>query len=102
MTRWTETSALEAEVQEPLFPTIRTPDAGKSAHRLTAVQMLFYHLLDHRTEIAVLLLKPALILPEKSLKIVEEYTIEDSALWVTLAIDPCHGGQKDSECVPGC
>jgi hypothetical protein len=61
MTRWTESASLTGKHQKPLFPTVRTPDTGKAAHRIAAVQVLLYHLLDNRAEVPVLLLEAILI-----------------------------------------
>jgi hypothetical protein len=40
MAGWTESACLAGKHQEPLFPTVGTPDAGKAAHRITAVKIL--------------------------------------------------------------
>jgi hypothetical protein len=62
MTRWTEPASLAGKHKRPLFPTVGTPDAGKAAHGIAAVQVTLHYLMDNRTEEAILLLKPALIL----------------------------------------
>jgi hypothetical protein len=48
MTRRTEPACLAGKHQEPLFPTVGTPDAGKSAHRIAAVEILLNNILDEK------------------------------------------------------
>lgn len=100
MTRWKDTSGLAAEAQEPLFPTVRTPDASKTTHRVAAVQVLVHNFLDNRTKIAILLLKAALILQEVLLKIMENDSVENSPLRMRLTVNPCHGRDEDSKSGP--
>jgi len=100
MTRWTETSGLAAEAQEPLFPTVRTPDASETTHRVAAVQIPLHHLLHNRAKIAVLALKAGLILQEELLKIMEKDSVENSPLRMTLTVNPCHGRDEDSKSGP--
>jgi hypothetical protein len=57
MTRWTKPAGLAGKHKQPLFPTVGTPDAGKSAHRIAAVQIFSDNILDYRPEIPVLLRK---------------------------------------------
>jgi hypothetical protein len=45
------------------------PHAGKSAHRIAAVEITLNHLQDYRTEIPVLFLEPILIFSKESLEI---------------------------------
>jgi len=101
MTRWTETSGLAAEAQELLFPTVRTPDASETTHRVAAVQIPLHHLLDNRTKIAILSLKTVLILQEKSIKVMKKHSIENTTFRMTLVINPCHGSRDDSRNGPG-
>jgi hypothetical protein len=61
MTGGTESACLAGKHQEPLFPTVRAPNAGKAAHRIAAVEILLNDILDYRTEIPELLLEPILI-----------------------------------------
>jgi hypothetical protein len=101
VTRRTESACLAGKHQEPLFPTVRAPDSGKATHRIAAVEITLDHLLDYRTEIAVLLLEPILIFSKEPLKIIKEHPIEYSMFRMTLAIDPCHGREDDSRNGPG-
>ena len=39
----------------------------------------------------MLTLEAVLIFGEEFLKVMEEHPVEDSAFWMTLTIDPCHG-----------
>jgi len=94
--RGAETSGFTTEGQEAFLPTVRTPNPGKPAHRVAAVQILLYHFLNHRTKIAILSLKPGFILKEELPKIMKKYLVEDSEFRMTLTIDPCHGTVSDS------
>jgi len=49
---------------------------GKAAYQIAAVQVLLYHLLDHRSEIPVLLLETILIYPEEPLEIVIKHPVK--------------------------
>jgi hypothetical protein len=62
MTGGTESACLAGEHQQPLLPTVRTPDEGKAAHGIAAIQVLLDDILDYRTEIPILFLEPVLIL----------------------------------------
>jgi hypothetical protein len=68
---------------------------------ITAVEILLDNTLDHRTEITILLLEPMLIFSEEPLKIVKEYPVKHRVFRMTLAIDPCHGREDDSQNGPG-
>ena len=68
-TRRTESPCLAGEHQQPLFPAVGTPDAGKPAHRIAAVEVLLDNILDDRPEIPVLLLKTILIFSKEPHKI---------------------------------
>jgi hypothetical protein len=72
----TESACLAGKHQEPLFPTVRAPHAGKPAHRIAAVGILLDHILNHRTEIPVLLLETILTFSKELLKIIKEHTIK--------------------------
>jgi hypothetical protein len=60
MTRRTEPARLAGKHQQALFPTVGTPNASKSAHRIAAVEIALNNIFDDRTEIPVLLLEPIL------------------------------------------
>jgi len=62
----------------------------------TTVQILIHNLLDNRTKIAILPLKPILILQEKSIEVMKKHSIENSAFRMMLTIDLCHSRDKDS------
>jgi hypothetical protein len=51
MTRWTKPAGLAGKHKQPFFSTAGTPDTGKSAHGIAAVQVLLDHFLDYRPEI---------------------------------------------------
>jgi hypothetical protein len=101
MTRWTESACLAGKHKQPLFSTVGTPDAGKSAHRIAAVKILLNHILDHRTEETILSLKPALVFSEKLRKVTKKHKIKNRVFWMTLTVNPCHGSRDDSKIVPG-
>jgi len=101
MTGGTESACLAGKHQQPLFPTVRTPDAGKAAHGIAAVQILLDDILDYRTEIAMLLLETILIFSKEPLKIIKKYSIEYCVFRMTLAVDPWHNREDDSQNGPG-
>ncbi len=96
MTGGTESACLAGKHQEPLFPTVRTSDAGKPAHRSAAAEIALDHILDHRTEEAIILLETLFIFPKKILEIIKEHLVKHCVFWTTLAVDPCHGREDDS------
>jgi len=79
-----------------LRTAVRTADAGKSAARVAAIQVLLHDLFDDRPEIAVLPLEPSLILRQKSLEMVEQHTVEDGPLRMPGTIDSRHGERRAS------
>jgi hypothetical protein len=95
MTRWTKSACLAGKKKKTLFPTIRTPDAGKPAHRVAAVKILLHHILNHRTEETILSLKPALVFSEKLRKVMKKHPVKYRVLRMTLAVNPCHGSRND-------
>jgi hypothetical protein len=96
MTRRKEPACLARKHQQPLFPTVRTPDAGKAAHRIAAFEVLLNDILDHRPEEAIVLLEPILIFSEVPLKIIKEHPIKYCVFRMTLAVDPCRGREDNS------
>ena len=54
------------------------------------------HILDDRTEEAVLLLKAALVFGQELIEVVEQHPIKDSPLRMSRTIDSCHGGRMAS------
>ncbi len=101
MTRWTKSACFAGEHQQPLFPAVRTPDAGKSAHRIAAVEVFLNDILNDGTEITILLLEPILIFLKEPLEIIKEHPVKNRVFRMTLAIDPCHGKDRDSRKGPG-
>jgi hypothetical protein len=75
MTRWTESAGLAGKHKQALFPTVRTSDAGKAAHRIAAVKLLLDNLLDDWPKEAILPLETILIFPKEPPKIIEEHPI---------------------------
>jgi hypothetical protein len=91
-----ESACLAGKHQESLFPTVRAPHACKSAHRITAVEILLDHILNHRTEISVLLLETILIFSKELLNIIIENRIKNGIFRMTLTVDPGHSREDDS------
>ena len=96
MTRWTEPAGLAGKHQQALFPAAGTPDADKAAHRVAAVQILLDHILDHRAEVSVLLLKTGLVFSKEQLEIVKKHPVKHRVFRMTLAVYPCHSREDDS------
>ena len=86
----TESAAATGEVKEPLLTTVRTPDAGKPAAGVAAVEVLLYNILDDWPKEAVLPLETILIFPEESLEIVKKHSVKHRVFRMTPAVDPCH------------
>jgi hypothetical protein len=101
MTGGTKTACLAGKHQQPLFPTVWVPDAGKSAHRIAAVKITLNHLLDYRTEIPVLFLEPILIFSKESLEIIKKHPVKHRVFRMSLSVNPCHGREDDSRNGPG-
>jgi hypothetical protein len=101
MTRWTKPACLAGKHQQPLFSAVRTPDAGKPAHRIAAVEVFLNDILDDGTDIPVLLLEAILILSQKRLEIMKKHPVKHCEFRMTLSADPCHGRKDDSQNGPG-
>jgi len=101
MTGGTESARLAGKHQEPLFPTVRAPDAGKPAHRIAAVEILLNNILDDGPEISVISHKPALVFSEKLLEVMKKHPIKNSEFRMTLTVNPCHDNRDDSKNGPG-
>ena len=86
-----ESARLAGKHRQALFPTVGAADAGKPAHRIAAVGIALDNILDHRTEIPVLLLETRLIFPKEPLEIIKEHPVKHRVFRMTLAVDPCHG-----------
>ena len=96
MTRRAESPGAAGEHQKPIFPTVRTADAGESATGVPAVQIALHDFLDDRPEEVVLLLEPALILHQKPVEIVKKHPGENRAFWMTRTIDSGHSRSHES------
>jgi len=82
------------------LPTVRAADAGKAAARVAAIQVAFHHILDDRSEEAVLLLEAVFILRKEPVKIMEEHAVEDGALRMPRPVDSCHTKDRNSRNEP--
>jgi hypothetical protein len=91
MTRRTEPACLAGKHQEPLFPTVWTPDTGKPAHGIAAVQVLLDNILDDWPKEAVLPLETILVFTKEPIKIKKEHPVKHRVFRMTLTVDPCHG-----------
>jgi hypothetical protein len=58
--------------QKPFLATDRTPDAGKHAARVAAVEVALNHILDDRPKEAVLLLETSIILGQEPVEMMEQ------------------------------
>jgi hypothetical protein len=54
MARWAKSASATGKVKEALISTVRTPDVGKPAERVAAVEVALDHILDDGSEEAVL------------------------------------------------
>jgi len=90
MTRGTKAAGAVRKHKQAFFTAVRTPDAGKPAAGVAAVQIALNDLFDDGTEEAVLLLEAALLLREKAVEIVEKHSIEDRPLGMSVTIDSGH------------
>jgi len=71
MARGTETAGAAGKHQESLLLAIGTPDAGKPAARVAAIEVALNHLLDDWPKEAVLLLEPALVFRQEPVEVME-------------------------------
>jgi len=97
----TEPACLAGKHQQPLFPTVGTPDACKPAHRIAIIETLLNHILDHGTEETMLSLKAVLVFSEKLLEVMKDHLIKNRKFQMTLTVNPCHGNRDDSKNGPG-
>jgi len=100
MTRGTEAAGATRKHKQAFFTAVRTPDAGKPATGITAVEIALHDFFNDRPEETVLLLEAALVLREEAVEIVEEHPIEDRPLGMARAIDSSHEGRMASRNVP--
>ena len=96
MTGWAESPGAAGKHQEPLLGAGRTPDPGKPAFRIAAVEITLDHLLDDRPEKTVLPLETGLILSQEPVEMMEEYSVEDGPLRMSGTVDSRHGGRMTS------
>jgi hypothetical protein len=90
MTRRAESLGATREHNEPLLPTVGTPDAGKPAARIAAVEIALDHLLDDRPEKTVLPLETTLIFSQEPVEMMEKHPVEDGPLRMSGTIDSRH------------
>jgi hypothetical protein len=82
--------------QKPFLTTVRTPDAGKHAARVAAVEVALNHILDDRPKEAVLLLETSIILGQEPVEMMEEYPVKDRPLRMSRTIDSRHSRREAS------
>jgi len=91
-----ESASLAGKHEEALLPTVHTPDASKSTHRIAAIKILLNNILNDGTEIAVLSLKPVFVFSEKLLEVMKDHLIKNSMFRMPLTIDSCHSREENS------
>ncbi len=89
-------SRRRGEEQSDVAISCPSRDSLGSPRSLRSLVMTCGHLLDNRTKIAILSLKPVLILQEKSIEVMKKHSIENTTFRMTLVINPCHGSRDDS------
>ena len=77
MAGWAEAPYFAGERQIMFRMAVRAADPGKARARVPAVEIALDDFPDDRPEIPILLLEPALVLPQEPLKIMEKHPIED-------------------------
>jgi len=96
MTRGAEFSGAAGKHKKPLLLTVGTPDPGKAAAGIAAVEIALHDLLNDRAEVAVLLLETALILRYEPLEMMEQYPAKDRPLRMSRTIDSRYSGRMAS------
>jgi hypothetical protein len=96
MTRRAESPGAAGEHNEPLLPTVGTPDSGEPAAGIAAVKILLDHILDDRPEKTVLPLETTLILNQEPVEMMEKHPVEDGPLRMSRTIDSRHSGRMAS------
>jgi hypothetical protein len=79
---------------------VRAADPGETGARIAAVDVALDDLPDHRPEMAVLLLKAALVDRQEPVEVMEQDPVEDRALRMARTVDSRHIGRADSRSVP--
>jgi hypothetical protein len=90
MTRRAESPGSAREHNEPLLPTVGTPDSSEPAAGIAAVEIALDHLLDDRPEKTVLPLETTFILSQEPLEMMEKHPVEDGPLRMPSTIDSRH------------
>jgi hypothetical protein len=100
MTGGTKSSGLAGKHQQMFRPAAWAADPGEAAAGVAAVQIVLNHLLDDRSEEAVLLLETSLVLCQEPVKIVKKHPVENGPFRMSRTIDSCHSKDKDSGNTP--
>jgi len=82
-------------------PAARTPDPGKPAAGVAAVEVALDDILDDRTEVAIFALKTPLIFRDKPLEMMKKHPVENGAFRMTRTVDSRHIGDEESRIGPG-
>jgi hypothetical protein len=90
MTRWAESPCPAREHNEPLLGAVGTSDAGEPAAGIAAVKILLDHLLNDRSEKAVLPLETVFIFGLEPLEMMEKHPVENGPLRMAGTIDSRH------------
>ena len=96
----TEAACLAGKHQKLLHAAVRTADLGEPAAGIAAVEIARHDVLDDRPEIAVRLLKTALISRQKPLEMIEKHPVENRAFRMARTVDSQHIQDKRSRNAP--
>jgi len=86
----TESPGAAGEPNKPLLTAVRTPDPGKAALWVAAVEVALHDLFDDRPGIPVLLLEATLILGQEPVEMMEQHPVENGPLRMPRTIDSLH------------
>jgi len=99
--RGTEAPGLTGKRQHLFRPAAWAADPGESTAGVAAIEVLFDHLFNDRTEEAVFTLKTRLVVRDKPLEMMEEHPVENGLLWMPRTVDSKHVGSEVSRNAPG-
>jgi hypothetical protein len=96
----TKPSGLAGKHQQMLGPAARTPDPGKAAAGVAAIQIALDDVFYDGSEITIVPLEPALVFRDEPFEIMKNHPVEGSTFRMTRAIDSRHIGMKESRNAP--
>jgi hypothetical protein len=83
-----------------LRPAARTPDPGKAALRIAAVEIALDDIFDDQPEISIVPLQPTLIFRDEPFEMIKKYAVENGAFRMTRTINSRHIGNEESRFAP--